>query len=66
VEVIGEAGDGEEQSVERLTERELEVLRLASTGMTNNDIAERAASACARFRPTRYTGLIFGMRGEAT
>jgi len=34
------AGDGEERPTEPLRERELEVLRLASKAMTNNQIAE--------------------------
>jgi DNA-binding NarL/FixJ family response regulator len=39
--VVGDADDGEERSARRLTEREMGVLRLASTRMINKEIAER-------------------------
>jgi len=73
MEVVAEAGDGEARVAELLTERELEVLRLASKGMINNEMAEGLCFSVRTVQAhlgnifnARYVGLIFGIRGEAT
>jgi DNA-binding NarL/FixJ family response regulator len=61
--VVDEADDGEERSAKRVTEHESEVLRLASTGMINKEIAERVCLSVRTVRAYQICGPHLRNRG---